>query len=254
MSTFLGLYNEFINELENASIPGHADTVREKWKGTPQLEAHQAVLGNFWDNPVVEANFAAIVRASGFAVSNPAMFANRFALNQQLRKAPQLTPPQLKTLDHFMAIAERDVVDSTKTFMLKIQNNVRLMQWADEIIESQCEVKGALVAYVLGKFNSSKHNLFAMYLVSILGNINDNADNLLNNRQIKEWIAKGLKPYGIKANKNDTQIKILIRLLPGWAERMPYTDPWVLAFKERWLKPVTSYHEKHEVSDYSLGA
>lgn len=254
MATFLEQYNVFINELENASVAGHADLVRKRWEGTPQLEAHQAVLGNFWDNPVVEVNFAAIVRASGFSVSNPAMFANRFALNQQLRKAPYITGTQMKTLDHFIAIAERDVVESTKTFMLKIQNNVLLRQWADEIIEERCTVKGALVAYVLGKFSSSKHNLFAMYLVSILGSINYNADNLLNSPLVISWVHKGLKPYGVKANKNDTQIKLLIRLLPGWAERMPYTDPWVLDFKERWLKPTTTHHNQHEVPDYSLGA
>lgn len=231
--SFCENYNKFLNELENSSIGGYADNVRDRWKDSDALKAHQAILGNFWDHPALKDNWEAVVRCNGYALTNPAMFANRLAAGRQLLNSGLLSERETKTIEHHKNVVKRHTIEATKTFVNKLQKSLRLRTWAEEILENRTDVKGAVVNYLMGGLGSQAHNLFAMYLVSALGNINDNCDALFTNKEFMDWVNEALKTYKIKPHKNDTQVKLLIKLLPGYAKTMIYKDVHLVAYAEQ---------------------
>lgn len=206
-------FQDYVIKLENASTKNNLDQIREDNKHEPWAICCRAILGNFWNDPVLSKCVNVVVEVLGHQRgSSPSFITNRVALIIQLLKHPRLDNRSKELLQFRLDNLMSEVTRSVREAIL-LAGQGKSSIWSDTLIDKR-SVNDAIICFVISDIYNKRHNLGCYLLMSQLGSVTANFDAFCSNPLVKEKIKEGVLSASTSSSLTRKGLAIIQTLYP----------------------------------------
>lgn len=183
-------FEVYINKLDTSTVNGEVESIRKEYSDTDEGYVVQRILGNFWDDPKVETNLAAIIKVlTDFNSGQSSFISNRFALLTQLENNPNLKDTDKRTVSRRIESICKDVSESVG-MLLSCAPESRKHRWLLNL--SNKNINESLVSYLTLGLHNKKYNLAAYLFMDKIEPINLNFNCFATHPLIDKYFRLGI--------------------------------------------------------------